>query len=207
MHWMNAPRSGSYPVVPTVPSTSRSTVDDGGSGCRPWLPGRSSSTPRNRITLLEQVRGAPGRTRLPGEIVRPGWHGRLGEAGRLSASLRPKRQPPVLPHEILAEGMMWLLLHQPEAGRLVDAPRRGENVVSPKDQRVVSRVAGEADAFANEAPADAEAARLGFDVQEPQLGNVVGIADEEDGADHLPFSLGDPATLAPAVEFTDELTG
>ena len=63
-----------------------------------------------------------------------------------------KRKVPVLPDEVLAEGVMALFIGQLEATGLVDAPCRDQHVVGPKRQRLVALAAGEADALLRPMP-------------------------------------------------------
>src|SRR5690606_42135276 len=48
---------------------------------------------------------------------------------------------------------------------------------------------------------------FGLDVDQAQLGDLVALAHDEGGADHLAVLLGDPAALAPRVEVVDEVGG
>ena len=74
-------------------------------------------------------------------------------------------------------------------------------------QSVILRVAGmagEAQAFLHEPPADAEAAGGGLDQQQAELGDLVALAHHHHRAQDLPLALGDPAALAPGVEVAQE---
>ena len=55
---------------------------------------------------------------------------------------RPRRsqgQLPGLAHQVVPEAVVRLLVHQPEAGLLVDAPRGAQHVVGPQRDRAVAR--------------------------------------------------------------------
>src|SRR2546428_8352256 len=88
---------------------------------------------------------------------------------------------------------------------LVDATRRDEDVVRPKGQLAISRYPSETDALVDESRANAEAARLRLDEQEAKFRDGLGLPDAEHAARALVIDLGDPASLALAVEVGDEL--
>jgi len=94
----------------------------------------------------------------------------------------------------------WVLVKDAESGYL--PALRAVFAFVPFDG-----MAGEAQAFLHEPPADAEAAGGGLDEQQAQLGDLVALAHHHHRAQDLPLALGDPATLAPGVEVAQEFGG
>ena len=91
----------------------------------------------------------------------------LAKGSKCPAS-RIQLEAPVLADEVLAERVVGLFRDQFEAGRLVDAAGRGEDVVGPQGQLAVAVGAGETNTLVDEPVADAEAARRGLDIEEAQ---------------------------------------
>src|SRR5262249_17419236 len=120
---------------------------------------------------------------------------------------RSQRQLPDLADEVLAEAVMLLALDEAEPGGLVEAPRRDQHVVGPEPEPAVAAAPRETDAFGDEALADAEAARLGRDDEEAELGDALRLFHDEDRADDLALAFGDPAALALRIEMAEELGG
>src|SRR5215470_2301521 len=92
---------------------------------------------------------------------------------------------PGLAHEILAAGMMRLLGGELEARLLVDAARGMKDVVGPERHALIAGEAREAQALLHQAPADAEAPRLGLHQQQAQLRDLVALAHNHDRAQDL----------------------
>jgi len=107
----------------------------------------------------------------------------------------------------VAEAAVPLLGDQGEPRRLVDAPRRHQYVVGPQRDPAIADAPREADAFVDQTSADAETARCGLDQQQAQLGDLVGLPDQEHRADDRAIALDDPAALALGIEVGDELAG
>src|SRR5579883_608258 len=117
----------------------------------------------------------------------------------LATSAR-QRQLPRLADQILAEGVVALLLHQMESGGLIDAPRGDENVVGPEAKRAVSLLAREGDASIDEMSADTESAGARLDIKEAQLGHRSGFAHQEYRAGDGSVALSHPRVLPGRVE-------
>src|SRR5580765_8962845 len=84
--------------------------------------------------------------------------------------------------QVDAERMMRLLGDKLEARPRVNAARRGEDALRPQCHSPVAGFPGKAQAFVDEALAEAEPARLRIDDQQPQLGDLVALAHHEDRA-------------------------
>src|SRR5579872_2312795 len=82
-----------------------------------------------------------------------------------------------------------------------------ENGLGPESDLAVAGMAGEADAFGDQAAADAEPARGRLDQEEPQLADGGHLANQDNAADNRTVLLGDPAALAFDVETVDEARG
>src|SRR5258708_19724578 len=109
----------------------------------------------------------------------------------------------------MAEAGMRLVAQAAEAGALVDVAGGDEDALRPQRDLAIARLAGEADAFIDQPCADAEAARLGLDQQQAQLGLRPRLLDQEHRAEDLARLLGEPAALELGVvggdEFGDDL--
>src|SRR6266566_6070163 len=100
----------------------------------------------------------------------------------------------------MAEAVVLLLLDERVSRVLVDASSGMEHAVGPEHDLAVARLAGEARALIHESRADAEAARLRVDEQEPQLRDSAGLLHEEHAAPVHAIPFGDPAALPFRVE-------
>src|SRR5262245_26840414 len=79
----------------------------------------------------------------------------------------------------MSEAPVAFSMDEPEPGGRVDVSRRVEHAVGPERDLPVPDLRGEADTLAHQTRADAEAARLRLDQQEPQLGHRLGLLDEK----------------------------
>src|SRR5215831_10579274 len=102
---------------------------------------------------------------------------------------------------------MRLLGDEAEACPLVDMARGMEDVVGPERHAPVARVTGEAEALLHQPASQTEPARLGLHQQQTELRHFVALADHHYRAQDLPLALGDPAALAPGIEFLEEFGG
>ena len=82
-----------------------------------------------------------------------------------------------------------------EAARLVDGACRLQVAVGPQHHLAIALGAREGDALVGQPPAQAQAARLGREDQQAQLGDGGRLAHHEHRADPLAVDLGDPALL------------
>src|SRR5262249_33678342 len=123
-------------------------------------------------------------------------------AARRPAARRPRSQLelPELADEVVPEAPVPLLVDEAEPSALLDRAGGVKDVVGPEDDLAAAGAAGEGDAFLDEALADAEAARLGIDDQEPKLRHRRRFPHQKDRAHVLPVLLGDPAALALRIE-------
>src|SRR5437667_9397306 len=80
-----------------------------------------------------------------------------------------------------------------------------EYAVRPQRDLAVSRLPSEPPALVYQPRADAHPPGLRLDQQQTELGNPLGLLDEEHGADVLPIVLRDPAALPRGVVLTHEL--
>ena len=85
------------------------------------------------------------------------------DAGSLQLQIPDTRRPRPGPSYCCVS-----LRGQREAGLLIDAARGGKDAVRPQRDRLVAGLTREADAFVDEPRAEAEAARLRIDQQQPQ---------------------------------------
>src|SRR5690348_5740271 len=115
-----------------------------------------------------------------------------------------QRQLPGLADQIPAEGVVALLLHQPESGGLIDAPRGGEHIVGPQAKRPVALLARERDASIDELAADTEPAGARLHIEEAQLGDRCRLPDREDRAHDRSVALRHPGMLGLGIELLDE---
>jgi len=74
---------------------------------------------------------------------------------------------------------MAFLADKLETCRLIDAPGGYQHVVGPEIQFPLACLAGEADAFLHQPAADAQAARIGFDIEQSQFRDRVAFAHDE----------------------------
>src|SRR5262249_19784704 len=136
----------------------------------------------------------------------------LGRAAAASAD-KLRRHPaslaqaqlPDLVDEIEAEAVDGLLRDQREPRVAVQVARREQLAVRPERHLPVARLPSRAHAFGDEAAADAEPARGWIDDQQPQLGDLRGLPDEENRSHRLAVLLRNPAAFAVRVEASDEL--
>jgi len=103
--------------------------------------------------------------------------------------------------------MMRRRFDQGESGLPINLPRGDEDVVRPQGHLLVTLQSRGADAFRHQPLADTKAARLRFDQQHAQLGDIVGFPRQEDRADVLAVLLRDPAGFAFAIEIQNECGG
>lgn len=99
---------------------------------------------------------------------------------------------------------MFFLSGQLEPRLLVDGSGGFQFALRPQDHFFVTYLAGKANAFLDQATANAETARGGFDDEQTEFRNSRGFADEKDGADALSVALGDPTALLFGIEIADE---
>ena len=83
----------------------------------------------------------------------------------------------------------------PEPGRLVDAARRGQAVLSPERDLLIARRPGEPQALLDQPAADAQAAGPRLDEQQPQLCGGGVLAHAEHAPGRRAVHLGDPCRL------------
>src|SRR3954447_9903988 len=102
---------------------------------------------------------------------------------------------------------MALFALQRKSGGLVKVTCGIEAPVRPQHDLAIADGARERDAFVDQAPPDPEASRRRLDEQKPQLCDARRSADQKNRADVLPIALGDPATLALAIETLQKLCG
>lgn len=104
---------------------------------------------------------------------------------------------------------MALFVDEVEAGLLVDLAGGVEIALGPERDLQVAGFAGELDALVDEHRAEAGAAGAGFDQEKAEFGGsgLVRVLDEEDVADGLVVSFGDPATVAGGVVVDEEVSG
>src|SRR4029078_8341130 len=113
-----------------------------------------------------------------------------------STALRTVRVQLELPNlaDQSSSGLVVLVaLGEPEAGPLIDVARGGEHAVGPQRDAAVAGLAGKAEGFLDEWRAAAEPARVRFDQEETQPSDLIGFAHQQDRADILTVSFGDPA--------------
>src|SRR6185437_13610751 len=91
-----------------------------------------------------------------------------------------------------------------EACLFINVSRRMENALRPQRHLLVACLPREADALLNQSPANAQASRLRFNVQQSQLGNFVGSFCDEDRAHTLAISFCNPGPLALRIVVPDE---
>src|SRR5262249_18204609 len=100
---------------------------------------------------------------------------------------------------------MRLLIHQPEAGLLIDVASCVKNAVGPQRHPLILRPPRKANALVHETMADAEATCLRLDEEKPKLRDRVGLPNEKHRAHALAVLLCDPASLATRIEVVHEL--
>src|SRR5215471_10335871 len=120
------------------------------------------------------------------------------------ASPASKGELPRLLGQFPAEGVMPSAPDQPEARGLVDPPGRHQDALRPERDLAVADLACEAHALVDEPDADAEAARLRIDDEQPQLGHRARLPDQEHRAHHPTVLLGDPAPVRLRIAGADE---
>src|SRR3954471_13785724 len=109
--------------------------------------------------------------------------------------------------EIDAERVMRLFGDPFESGLGVNAARRQKIALRPQRHAPISGLSRKAQAFVDEALAQAQPARLRIDDEQTELRDLVGLLHHEDRADALAVLLGNPAALLPGIEVLDELCG
>src|ERR1700680_1564436 len=111
---------------------------------------------------------------------------------------RLARQPelPGLRHQIAAEAMVRFLRDAPKTALLVNAPRREQLALGPQNDLSITRLARKSDALVDQPSAQTQTARIGLDQQQTKLGDSWRLAHQEDAAEDLTASLGDPAAFA-----------
>src|SRR5215210_1313070 len=90
---------------------------------------------------------------------------------------------------------MLLFFREFEAMFLVDAPGGVEHAVGPQYELLVATVAGEAYALSDEARTETSPAGFWLHEEEPELRNLLALANDEDATDVPPARLGDPTAL------------
>jgi hypothetical protein len=105
----------------------------------------------------------------------------------------------------MAEAVMGFFFYELEAGALVDMAGRVEQVVSPEYDVAILGGTGEADALADQGLSQALTAGGGFYEEQPELGGLIGFADEKDASDGIAVMGGNPAGFPGGVEVADEL--
>src|SRR5438874_1312257 len=112
---------------------------------------------------------------------------------------------PGLGDEVLPEAAVRLTRRALESRLLVEVARRGEVLLRPQRDALVTRGARKAHALGDEAAAQPQAARPGLHQQQPQLRGSRLARDEEDAPCAAAVDFRDPAALTRGIELSDEL--
>ncbi len=114
------------------------------------------------------------------------------------------RSSQVSPIRSLAETAVRLGGDQLESGVLVDPAGGDQNALGPQRDPAIAAGLRKRDAFGDQPLAQPLSAPGRIDQQQPQLGDVVGVAHQKYRADLRAIDLGDPATLPRGVERGEE---
>src|SRR6476620_10653603 len=99
---------------------------------------------------------------------------------------------------------MLLFADQPEAGPFIEAPCCSQIVIGPQREAAVACLACEGYCLIDQAPAQAAAPHVGFDIKQPELGGVDVFLYDKYRAHDPAARLGDPAEVAPGLELFDK---
>src|SRR2546425_2266774 len=102
--------------------------------------------------------------------------------------------------------VVWLLGGSLESRLFVEMARGVEFALRPEDDPFISSPPGKVHAFGNQARADTQSPRAGFDQEQPQLGHSLGFLDEKDRSDWLFVFFRHPAVLTLRIQILDELS-
>ena len=103
--------------------------------------------------------------------------------------------------------MVRLLVDEAEAGFFINSPGGVENTVRPESYVPVSGVPRETHALLYQVPAQAETTGRGFDQEQAELRNFIGLANQKHRANAVAIPLRDPAGFPLGIEVPDELSG
>src|SRR5262252_5896673 len=104
----------------------------------------------------------------------------------------------------MTEAVMCLLRHELEPGSGIDTPRRNEDAIGPEQHFFVAMAPREADALFDEAGAETETTRLGFDQKQSEFSDRLTGLHDKHGADNFTLHLGNPAALSRRLVVVDE---
>jgi len=106
----------------------------------------------------------------------------------------------------MTEAVMCFLGNEREPRFLVDVPRFYEHVVGPEHEFLVAAASSKANALFDEASAQTQAARLGFNQQKSEFGDRFTTLHYKYGADDFTAHFRDPAAFSCWIVVVDEIS-